>query len=86
MEKVLISSLKKIPTKGGDIYHALKNSDNDFNGFGEAYFSNIDFDNIKAWKRHLKMTCNLIVPYGKVRFVFFNEDFGTNEIEHIGVD
>lgn len=86
MENVLISSLKKIPTKGGDIYHVLKNSDNDFNGFGEAYFSNIDFDNIKAWKRHLKMTCNLIVPYGKVRFVFFNEDFGTNEIVDIGVD
>ena len=71
MENVLISSLRKIPTQGGDIYHALKKSDNNFNGFGEAYFSNIDFDNIKAWKRHLKMTCNLIVPYGKVRFVFF---------------
>ena len=47
MEKVLISSLKKIPTKGGDIYHGLKNSDSDFNGFGEAYFSNIEFNNIK---------------------------------------
>ena len=86
MEKVLISKLKKIPTKGGDIYHALKNSENDFKGFGEAYFSNIDFNNIKAWKRHLKMTCNLIVPYGKVRFVFFNEDISTNEIVDIGVD
>ena len=86
MEKVLISRLKKIPTKGGDIYHALKNSENDFKGFGEAYFSNIDFNNIKAWKRHLKMTCNLIVPYGKVRFVFFDEDFVSTKIVDIGVD
>ena len=86
MEKVLISNLKKIPTKGGDIYHALKNSDLNFNGFGEAYFSNIDFNNIKAWKRHLNMTCNLIVPYGKVRFVFFDEDIVTKKVVDIGVD
>jgi len=86
VEKVLISSLKKIPTKGGDIFHALKTSDNAFNGFGEAYFSNIEFNNIKAWKRHLKMTCNLIVPYGKVRFVFFDEDIISKKIVDIGVD
>ena len=86
MEKVLISSLKKISTKGGDIYHALKNSDNDFYGFGEAYFSNIEFNNIKAWKKHLKMTCNLIVHYGKVRFVFFNEDISTKKIVEVGVE
>lgn len=86
MDKILISSLKKIPTKGGDIFHALKSSESDFNGFGEAYFSNIDFNNIKAWKRHLKMTCNLIVPNGKVRFVFFDEDLSTNKIVDIGVD
>ena len=29
---------------------------------------------VDLWKKHLKMTCNLIVPHGKVRFVFFNED------------
>ena len=86
MEKVLVSTLKKIPTKGGDIYHALKTSDNGFNGFGEAYFSNIEFNNIKAWKRHLNMTCNLIVPQGKVRFVFFDENIVTNKIIDIGVD
>ena len=86
MDKVLISSLKKIPTKGGDIYHALKTSDSDFNGFGEAYFSNIEFNNIKAWKRHLNMTCNLIVPHGKVRFVFFDEEIINNEVVDIGVD
>ena len=53
---------------------------------GEAYFSNIDFNHIKAWKRHLKMTCNLIVPYGKVRFVFFDDKKCTNEVFEIGVE
>mgnify|MGYP001294040106 CR=1 FL=1 len=86
MDKVLISNLKKIPTKGGDIYHALKTSDENFHGFGEAYFSNIEFNNIKAWKRHLNMTCNLIVPHGKVRFVFFDDHIGNKEIVDIGVD
>ena len=32
------------------------------------------------------MTCNLIVPYGKVRFVFFNEDISTKKIVEVGVD
>lgn len=86
MSKIHIESLKKIPTKGGDIYHALKNSESAFNGFGEAYFSKIDFNQIKAWKRHLKMTCNLIVPSGKVKFVFFDEEKGTNDIFEIGVE
>ena len=38
--------------------------------FGEAYFSKIKFNKIKAWKYHSKMTLNLAVPHGKVKFVF----------------
>ena len=80
MEKIIITNLSKIPTEGGDVFHCLKNSENSFNGFGEAYFSNIKFSKIKAWKRHMSMTCNLIVPYGKVRFIFYDEDSNTRSI------
>ena len=55
-------------------------------GFGEAYFSNIKFRRIKAWKRHLKMTCNLIVPQGKVKFIFYDEDSDKKSIFEIGED
>ena len=50
--------------------HALKNSDNGFNGFGEVYFSWVEHGVIKAWKYHQRMTLNLVVPMGKVSFVF----------------
>ena len=65
--KVIIRPLKRIFLEEGDVFHALKSSDNEFNGFEEAYFSTIKFNKIKAWKRHLKMTMNLIVPLGNVK-------------------
>ena len=42
-------------------------------GFGEAYFSQVDKGAVKAWKCHKKMTLNLIVPVGEVRFVLFDD-------------
>ena len=86
MEKIKITNLIKIPTEGGDIFHGLKNSEDSYCGFGEAYFSNINFRKIKAWKRHLKMTCNLIVPRGKVKFVFYDEENDKKNILEIGED
>ena len=69
-EEILVTNLKKISVPGGDIFHALKKSDLGFKEFGEAYFSSIKTNEIKAWKRHKRMTLNLIVPVGKVKFVF----------------
>ena len=58
----------------GSVMHALKKSDSGFRNFGEIYFSNIKYKNIKAWKRHTKMTMNLVVPVGRVKFVFYSEE------------
>ena len=71
--KIIIKPLKKFQLEEGDVLHALKDSDNEFKGFKEAYFSTIKNEKIKAWKRHLKMTMNLIVPVGKVQFIFYDE-------------
>jgi dTDP-4-dehydrorhamnose 3,5-epimerase len=62
--------LERIPTGGGDVMHALKKSDIGFNGFGEVYFSWVEKGYVKAWKCHKRMTLNLVVPIGKVNFVF----------------
>ena len=35
--------------------------------------SKIKFGKIKAWKFHTKMILNLIVPVGKVKFVFYSQ-------------
>jgi len=53
--------------------HAMKESSIGYSGFGEAYFSQVDKGAVKAWKRHKKMTLNLIVPVGEVRFVLFDD-------------
>ena len=39
LDNILVTSLKRIPTVGGDVLHALRNFDTGFNGFGEVYFS-----------------------------------------------
>ena len=71
---ILVTPLRRIPTIGGDVMHALKNSDNGFNGFGEVYFSWVEQGAIKAWKCHQHMTLNLVVPLGEVSFVFHIKD------------
>jgi dTDP-4-dehydrorhamnose 3,5-epimerase len=67
---IQIMPLARIATPGGDVMHALKQSDIGFSGFGEAYFSWVNPGVVKAWKRHKRMTMNLVVPLGQVRFVF----------------
>ena len=70
LDRIIVTPLKRISTEGGDVMHALKNSDKGFNGFGEVYFSWIEQGKIKAWKCHQNMTLNLVVPFGEVSFVF----------------
>jgi len=71
---IKIKSLKQINVEGGDVLHALKASEEEFYGFEEAYFSTIKINKIKAWKRHLRMTMNLIVPVGEVQFNFYSQE------------
>ena len=73
LSEVILTSEKKIPVNGGDITHVIKSKSQGFIDFGEAYFSNIDYRFIKAWKRHKLMTLNLFVPVGKVKFVIFDD-------------
>ena len=74
---IKLTPLRRITTAGGDVLHALKSTDNEFSGFGEAYFSTVDIGSIKGWKKHKRMTMNLIVPVGEVEFVFYFDK--TNE-------
>jgi dTDP-4-dehydrorhamnose 3,5-epimerase len=85
LNDIIFTQLARIQTPNGDVLHGMKCTDNGYNDFGEAYFSWIDFNSVKAWKRHTKMTMNIIVPIGNVRFVFFNESEGFR-VEEIGVD
>lgn len=86
---ILLTPLPRIDAAGGDVFHAMKQTDAGYAGFGEAYFSWVSAGAVKAWKRHTRMTMNLVVPVGQVRFVFrLGNAEGAAEfrVEEIGVD
>jgi dTDP-4-dehydrorhamnose 3,5-epimerase len=62
-----------IKSNDGSVMHALKKNEDEFISFGEAYFSTINYNSIKAWKLHTKMTLNLVVPVGEVLFCLFDD-------------
>ena len=71
--RVILTPLKRIFNPKGDIYHAMKSSDIGYRGFGEAYFTTINKNEIKGWKKHNRMTLNLVVIVGRVKFVIYDE-------------
>jgi dTDP-4-dehydrorhamnose 3,5-epimerase len=70
--KPYLTQLKIIRQSEGCVMHGIKSSDNSFSGFGEAYFSTVKNGYTKGWKLHREMTLNLVVPYGKIRFIVHN--------------
>lgn len=86
LDDILVTPLSRISTEGGDVLHAMKHSDAGYAGFGESYFSWVTIDSVKAWKRHTRMTMNIVVPIGEVRFVFCLEGADEFRVEDIGVN
>lgn len=74
LNEIIVTPLLEVPVAGGNVLPAMKATDIGYEKFGEAYFSWINYDSIKAWKMHTKMIMNLIVPIGQVKFVFFVEN------------
>lgn len=70
---ITLHPLKHIQVPKGDIYHALKSSDEEYYGFGEAYFSEIHSGETKGWKRHNRMVLNIVVVCGEIKFVIFDD-------------
>lgn len=73
MDGVKLNALKQIEHPQGNIYHAMKCTDQNFNGFGEAYFSFVNYGDIKGWKKHKKMYMNILVPIGEIEFVIYDD-------------
>jgi dTDP-4-dehydrorhamnose 3,5-epimerase len=84
LDKIKIFNLEKILLEGGDIIKVFKKSVSGNITFEEIYFSSIDFNFIKGWKMHKKMTMNLMVPSGEVEFLFVTKDFKNSKKIIIG--
>jgi len=85
VQEISVTALKRIPLADGDVLHVMKRLDQGYIDFGEAYFSIVNHRSIKAWKRHLRMTLNLVVPLGMVQFVFV-DTAGNIRKESVGTD
>lgn len=70
---VELNQLKEIFNEKGNVLHALKSTDYSFKNFGEAYFSFVNANEIKGWKKHTEMILNIIVPIGAIRFILFDD-------------
>ncbi len=77
---VKVTTLKRIFHPKGDVYHALKASEPSFTEFGEAYFTTVHKKDVKGWKKHTKMTMNLLVPMGDVSFFIHNEQENSTQV------
>ena len=73
IEGIKISPLKIISDHRGSVMHMLRSDSENFDKFGEVYFSTIFEDKIKAWHLHKEATLNYVCVYGKVKLVLFDE-------------
>ena len=72
-KKVSIKKLNEISANGGNVLKYLDKEHTNFVSFGETYFSCINFDFIKGWKRHKEATLNIAVLVGEIKFVIFDD-------------
>ncbi len=70
--RIKIFKEKNIFSPKGNVLTYLKKGQKGYDGFGEVYFSTIKPNKIKGWKKHKKMSMNIYVIVGSVKFVFYN--------------
>ena len=79
---VLLTPLRQIPNPKGDIYHALKASEHGYVSFGEAYFSSINQNEVKGWKKHKRMVLNIVVPVGTIKFYLIDDRSNSSTVDN----
>ena len=74
MDEIKIKNLSVINNEKGDVLKGFLKSEDETIEVNEVYFTEINPSEIKAWKRHKTMTCNLIVLRGKIKIVIQKRD------------
>ena len=83
IKDVIQTPIRIIENTSGNILHAMKNTEKSYVGFGEVYFSMVNFCAVKGWKKHSEMTLNLVVPVGKILFALFDPREDSETYGHI---
>ena len=74
MSDIKIRQLSIIGNNKGDVLKGFLKSENRDIDIKEVYFSEINPNEIKAWKKHKKMTSNLIAVKGEIKIVIQKKD------------
>ena len=69
---LILTPMRIIDVMGGSVLRVMNTHEESCVGFGEAYFSTVEYNTIRGWKRHKEMTLNLVVPMGSIRFVVYD--------------
>ena len=72
IDNLILTPIKIIDVIGGSVLRVIKENNNGYEGFGEAYFSTVESNIIRGWKKHKVMTLNIVVPVGSIRFVIYD--------------
>ena len=64
-----MKELKKISGSEGDIFKFIDKECDEFDGFGEIYFSTVKKNNIKGWNSHKESSCKIVVVNGEIEFI-----------------
>lgn len=73
IDGVKVTPLKQILDERGKVMHMLRRDSEEFQGFGEIYFSCVYPEAIKGWHIHKRMTLNYAVPHGNIKFVLYDD-------------
>lgn len=73
IEGVVVKELAVIPDERGRVMHMLRITDDEFERFGEIYFSTVCPGVVKGWHLHTKMTLHYAVISGMVKLVLYDE-------------
>ena len=84
IDGVSIELLNTFSDEKGKVLHFIKSNAMSFDVFGECYFSEINPNCVKAWKKHTKQIQNITVPVGNIKVVLYDDrpkSFSKNKLQ-----
>lgn len=70
---IIVEPLKQFCDDRGKVMHMLRSDSRLYSKFGEIYFSVVNSEVVKAWKKHKSMAQHFAVPVGKIRLVIYDD-------------
>jgi dTDP-4-dehydrorhamnose 3,5-epimerase len=77
IDGVVVRPRRRIPDERGAVFHMLRNDAEEFEQFGEIYFSLVYPGVVKGWHLHTEMTLNYAVPVGMIKLVCYDDRPGS---------